>query len=65
MGRKKRKNTIKPFCYYCSRVFPDDVVLLNHQKAKHFRCDVCKKKLNTVKGLVLHMMQVHKNPLSE
>lgn len=31
-----------------------------HQKAKHFKCHVCHKKMYTAPGLVLHCMQVHK-----
>lgn len=39
MGRKKR-GTIKKvvFCYYCDREFDDEKVLIQHQKAKHFKC---------------------------
>ncbi|KJP86002.1 hypothetical protein AK88_04333 [Plasmodium fragile] len=62
MGRKKRKINIelKPFCYYCDREFDDEKVLMQHQKAKHFKCLQCNRKLDTASGLVIHMMQVHK-----
>ena len=36
MGKKKRKE-IKPWCWYCDREFDDDKILINHQKAKHFK----------------------------
>jgi hypothetical protein len=38
MGRKKRTRAsiVKPFCYYCDRVFEDEFTLIQHQKARHF-----------------------------
>ncbi|KWU44110.1 hypothetical protein RHOSPDRAFT_5847, partial [Rhodotorula sp. JG-1b] len=35
-------------------------VLLSHQKAKHFRCPQCPRRLNTAGGLAVHLDQVHK-----
>lgn len=65
MGRKKRKINIelKPFCYYCDREFDDEKVLIQHQKAKHFKCLQCNRRLDVASGLVVHMMQVHKTNL--
>lgn len=65
MGRKKRKLDfeLKPFCYYCDREFGDEKVLLQHQKAKHFKCLLCDRKLDLASSLALHMMQVHKTVL--
>eukprot|EP01134_Creolimax_fragrantissima_P003461 CFRG3461T1 len=60
MGKKKKTKVQKPWCYYCDREFDDDKILLMHQKAKHFKCEVCHKKLNTAGGMVIHCMQVHK-----
>ena len=57
MGRKKRK-FVKPWCWYCNREFEDEAVLIQHQKARHFKCNVCHKKLFTGPGLAIHMMQV-------
>ncbi|KAI8459976.1 hypothetical protein BY996DRAFT_8512988, partial [Phakopsora pachyrhizi] len=37
-------------------------VLLQHQKAKHFRCPHCPRRLNTAGGLAVHIDQVHKLP---
>lgn len=37
----------RPWCYYCERDFDDARVLLSHQKAKHFRCNHCNRRLNT------------------
>ena len=48
------------FCTYCNREFEDDKILLQHQKAKHFKCHICHKKLFTGPGLQIHCMQVHK-----
>jgi len=59
MGRKKKK-TSKPWCWYCNREFEDEKILLQHQKAKHFKCHICHKKLFTGPGLQIHCMQVHK-----
>jgi hypothetical protein len=59
MGRKKKK-TLKPWCWYCNREFDDEKILLQHQKAKHFKCHICFKKLFTGPGLQIHCMQVHK-----
>ena len=38
---------------FCERVFADKMVLAAHQKAKHFTCNVCNKKLNSVAGTII------------
>jgi hypothetical protein len=43
-----------------SREFEDEKVLLQHQKAKHYRCPQCPRRLNTAGGLTVHLAQVHK-----
>ncbi|KAK0712815.1 hypothetical protein B0T26DRAFT_650214 [Lasiosphaeria miniovina] len=53
----------KPWCYYCEREFEDLKMLISHQKAKHFKCSRCNKRLNTAGGLAVHMTQVHKETL--
>ncbi|CDW54828.1 hypothetical protein TTRE_0000309801 [Trichuris trichiura] len=63
MGRKKKK-FVKPWCWYCNREFDDDKVLVQHQKAKHFKCHLCHKKLYTGPGLAIHCMQVHKETIA-
>jgi hypothetical protein len=60
MGKKKKKEEIKPWCYYCDRIFADEQTLVTHQKAKHFKCGECGRKLNTAQGLAVHSYQVHK-----
>jgi hypothetical protein len=35
-------------------------VLMQHQKAKHFKCPMCPRRLNTAGGLAVHIQQVHK-----
>ncbi|KJY00770.1 C2H2 finger domain-containing protein [Zymoseptoria brevis] len=55
----------KTFCYYCDREFNDEKELTDHQKAKHFRCSQCNRRLNTVGGLYVHLEQVHKIKLTE
>merc|ERR1711904_274126 len=57
---KKYSIRIKPFCYYCDREFDDEPTLVLHQKAKHFKCEVCHKKLTTARSLRTHSVQVHK-----
>lgn len=64
MGRKKKK-PVKPWCWYCNREFDDDKVLIYHQKAKHFKCHICHKKLYTAPGLAIHCSQVHKETVSK
>ncbi|XP_058064724.1 BUB3-interacting and GLEBS motif-containing protein ZNF207-like [Anopheles bellator] len=64
MGRKKKKAS-KPWCWYCNREFDDEKILVQHQKAKHFRCDICHKKLYTGPGLSIHCMQVHNESIDK
>ncbi|KAJ6144384.1 hypothetical protein N7470_008279 [Penicillium chermesinum] len=70
MGKKKHGPTLeellsRPWCYYCERDFDDLKILTSHQKAKHFRCEPCGRRLNTAGGLSVHMSQVHKEQLTE
>ena len=56
MGRKKRDlSYLKPFCYYCDKVFNNEIILHQHQKAKHFTCTYCKKKFSTATSLHGHI----------
>jgi hypothetical protein len=69
MGRKKRNRAeedkeSKPYCTYCDKLFQDDKVLETHQKAKHFKCTACDKKLSTAGGLVVHMYNQHKQTIT-
>jgi len=70
MGKKKRGYPdvedvlARPWCYYCERDFDDLKILISHQKAKHFKCERCGRRLNTAGGLSVHMSQVHKEQLS-
>ncbi|CZS98862.1 related to zinc finger protein [Rhynchosporium agropyri] len=54
----------RPWCYYCERDFDDLKILISHQKAKHFKCERCGRRLNTAGGLSVHMNQVHKETLT-
>ncbi len=62
MGKKKKKRVEeqKPCCYYCDRTFIDETTLILHQKAKHFRCSTCGKKMTTGPSLAVHCTHVHK-----
>nr|CCA21370.1 conserved hypothetical protein [Albugo laibachii Nc14] len=79
MGKKKRRHDgmfgdgggfsldvrkRRIYCYYCDRNFDDEKVLIQHQKARHFKCHTCHKKLSTAGGMVVHVMQVHKIPIT-
>ncbi|KAJ8980981.1 hypothetical protein NQ317_013435 [Molorchus minor] len=70
MGRKKKKQS-KPVTFsltrfrYCNREFEDEKILIQHQKAKHFKCHICHKKLYTGPGLSIHCMQVHKETIDK
>jgi len=64
MGRKKKKPA-KPWCWYCNREFDDEKILIQHQKAKHFKCHVCHRKLYTGPGLAIHALQVHKEHIDK
>ncbi|KAJ5758001.1 uncharacterized protein N7511_006695 [Penicillium nucicola] len=70
MGKKRRGPPLeellaRPWCYYCERDFDDLKILISHQKAKHFKCDRCPRRLNTAGGLSVHLSQVHKEQLTE
>lgn len=49
---------------YCDREFDDEKILINHQKAKHFKCYQCHKKLTTASGLAIHLYSVHKETIT-
>ena len=65
MGRKKRTVVaLKPFCFYCDKEFNNEIILHQHQKARHFNCRQCRKRFSTAPALDTHMLQVHKEKLS-
>mmetsp|Transcript_14272 Transcript_14272/g.24920 ORF Transcript_14272/g.24920 Transcript_14272/m.24920 type:complete len:354 (-) Transcript_14272:480-1541(-) len=64
MVRKKKHEQVI-FCYYCDRLFKDEATLVQHQKAAHFKCPECNRKLNTSQGLCTHSYQVHKITLAK
>ncbi|KAL6567175.1 Protein SUPPRESSOR OF FRI 4 [Orobanche gracilis] len=66
MGKKKKRGAVdKVWCYYCDREFEDEKILVQHQKAKHYKCHVCHKKLSTAGGMAIHVLQVHKEQVSK
>ncbi|KAJ4842585.1 hypothetical protein Tsubulata_009945 [Turnera subulata] len=65
MGKKKKRASSKVWCYYCDREFDDEKILVQHQKAKHFKCHVCHKKLSTAGGMAIHVLQVHKENVTK
>ena len=64
MGKPKQSLNMPPFCYYCDRDFSDEKILIQHQRAKHFKCPECNKRLNTATALSLHFLSVHKRELT-
>lgn len=74
MGRKKAAGVVaqqatRPFCFFCDRTFDDETVLLQHQRAKHFRCPECddgavRGKCESVQGLIVHTLKVHGKALA-
>ena len=49
----------RPWCYYCERDFDDLKILISHQKAKHFKCDRCGRRLNTAGGTYARADDAH------
>lgn len=69
MGKKRRKQQLlnklnRPWCFYCDRDFDDEKVLIQHQRAKHFKCSRCSRRLGSAPGMGIHMLQVHKENLT-
>lgn len=65
MGRKKRLAVVlKPFCYYCDKEFNNEIILHQHQKARHFNCKICRKRFSTAPALDTHVLQTHKEKLT-
>lgn len=62
--KKKRSNPeveellARPWCYYCERDFDDLKILIAHQKAKHYKCERCGRRLNTAGGKFLLFLGV-------
>ena len=65
MGKKKKRQEQKPWCWYCDREFEDEKVLINHQRARHFKCEVCNKRLSSANGMSIHVAFVHKETLTK
>ena len=66
MGRKKREDlTLKPFCYYCDKEFETVLILLKHQKNRHFSCKDCRRKFSKASSIVTHCMTKHHITLSK
>lgn len=59
MTKKKRSRPnieevlARPWCYYCERDFDDLTILISHQKAKHYKCFKCPRRLNTAGGMFI------------
>ncbi|KAM0491495.1 hypothetical protein ACHAP9_008234 [Verticillium nonalfalfae] len=62
MGKKRAHPDVEDILAR-ERDFEDLKLLISHQKAKHFKCDRCGRRLNTAGGLSVHLNQVHKETL--
>ncbi|KAL4442340.1 hypothetical protein ABPG74_005681 [Tetrahymena malaccensis] len=66
MGRKKRDlSHLLPFCYYCDKTFENEIILHQHQKARHFTCEKCQKKFSTADLIKSHLHQSHNENLQK
>jgi len=65
MGRKKKRNKAIIFCFYCDRLFESEKVLIQHQRAKHFKCPQCHKRMSSAHGMMVHVFQVHKETIEK
>jgi len=65
MGRKRKRTRPVIFCYYCDRNFENERVLIQHQRAKHFKCPQCHKKISSAQGMMVHVFQVHKETIEK
>lgn len=63
--RKKVKDVNKPFCWYCGRIFDDNRVLVDHQKAKHFKCTKCRRRFKSAEAVATHFSKVHGETLKK
>ena len=36
----------------------DEATLITHQKSKHFKCEICHKRMVSIKSLAVHSLQV-------
>ncbi|KAK2076947.1 hypothetical protein QBZ16_005175 [Prototheca wickerhamii] len=45
-------------------VVQDEATLITHQKSKHFKCEICHKRMVSIKSLAVHSLQVHKIPVT-
>jgi len=71
MGRKSKNRRKRDeaeeqiFCFYCDREFKSEKILIEHQRTKHFKCEVCFKRLVMAKGLLKHMNNIHKQTITK
>lgn len=65
MGRRKKKQKVIIFCYYCDRVFDNEQVLILHQRSRHFKCPECHKKISSAQGMMEHVYQVHRETIEK
>lgn len=68
MGRKSRRRFLeqpeKPTCFYCAKPFDTEEILVQHQKASHFKCVICARRFVNIPALGVHMKTVHQKNLT-
>jgi hypothetical protein len=66
MGRRRRDMSyLRPFCYYCEKSFKNEVFLHQHQKSKHFICNICPKKFSSIDSMLQHFKSIHKQQVEK
>jgi hypothetical protein len=45
-------------CRYCDKEFENEETLVQHQKAKHWKCLLCNKRLHSAPGVATHARNV-------
>ncbi|KAJ9075823.1 hypothetical protein DSO57_1032005 [Entomophthora muscae] len=66
MGKKRKVIvTILPWCWYCEREFDSEKLLIEHQRKRHYTCEICSKKHKTLAYLNEHSIREHKAPIEK
>ena len=62
-GNGQGEEDEKVSCFYCDKEFVNEQALLLHQKAVHFKCDECGRRVAGIAGLKIHYTTVHRESL--
>ena len=62
-GDEPAEEDEKVSCFYCTKEFVNEAVLLLHQKSVHFKCEECGRRVAGIAGLKIHCTTVHRGTL--